>query len=161
MFSDDRERLYDGGMARSSCVGCLLEWNERGREIYRASSSIREVCWEKAQNLPLYLTWTKQHSLPGCARVAEDCLCTKNVAVTLPELGDWNLHLLHHRTVQPEVENSRHCFMFVIWITEMVFSRQDRSQCWNRIGREEKHHESIPENPQMGKSTGKEKRSEP
>lgn len=51
--------------------------------------------------------------------------------------------------------------MFVIWITEMVFSRQNRSQGWNRIGREEKHRESVPENPQMGKSTGKEKRREP
>ena len=59
--------------------------------------------------------------------------------------------LLHHRVVQPEVKNSRHCLMFVIWVTEMVFSPQDQSQCWIRIGREEKHRESIPENPQMGK----------
>lgn len=33
MFLSDHEGLHDGGMARTSCVGCLLEWHERPGEI--------------------------------------------------------------------------------------------------------------------------------
>ena len=90
--------------------------------------------------LPLQLTWTKQHLPPERAWVAEDCLCTKNIAITPSELGDWNPHLSHHQTVQLQVKNS---LMFIIWIKEMVFSPQDQSQGWIRTRREEKAFQKV------------------
>lgn len=90
--------------------------------------------------LPLQLTWTKQHLPPERAWVAEDRLCTKNVAITPSELGDWNPHLSHHQTVQLQVKNS---LMFIIWIKEMVFSPQDQSQGWIRTRREEKAFQKV------------------
>lgn len=42
--------------------------------------------------------------------------------------------------VQLQVKNS---LMFIIWITEMVFSPQDQSQGWIRIRREDKAFQKV------------------